>query len=117
MNPRQQEMAAKAAFEALIACAGVTREQLKRWTVTFEEDVPFVTFVFKNHTSSRRMEVDVSTNFEPIQNGIKVSVCITLIAEYGQVKRPNIWVDVLFPPVQPKTNQRTRFEMFRRRAA
>jgi hypothetical protein len=117
MNARQHEMAAKAAFETLVAHAGVTREQLKRWTVTFQEDVTFVTFVFSNHTSSRRMEVDVPTNFEPIEKGIKVSACITMITGYGQVTRPNTWVDVLFPPIQTKSNQRIRFEMFRRRAA
>jgi len=113
----QYEMAARAALETLIACAGVTREQLKRWMVTFQKDALSITFTFRNYTSSRRMEVEVFSNFEAIENGIKVSTCITLIAQHGQVTRPNTYVDVLLPPIQKKVNQRVQFQKFRRHAA
>lgn len=79
-----EDKAAIAAFEAIVKCEYVSREELKSWNVSSELDPSkiYYTFAFRNPSGSRQIEVVVHARVKPCKSGgEKMTVEITKVVE------------------------------------
>ena len=106
-----QDRAATAAFESVVKCKYVSREELAGWNVSFELDSSqaFFTFVFKNVNGSRQIEVVVHARTKPhASGGEKMTVEITKVVEghLNKLTRPHEGIVLFHRTVMDRTLQR-----------
>lgn len=105
MNPNRfavdpGEKAATAAFEAIVFHGHSTRSALGFWNVDVDLDPNGTHYdiLFRNHTNTRRIEVEVFLSSNLYKNGTEVLVRMKTIVNYDKVEQPNDhWTHVLFP--------------------